>query len=326
MVQFGLRFDFRNPPISGTSMAERYAAALDMAEWADRLGAVSVTLSEHHGSDDGYLPSALIMAAAIAARTRTVAITIAAVVAPLHDPLRLAEEAAVVDLISQGRLVLVLVNGYVAAEFAMFGSPLAERARRTTEAVEVLRRAWSGEPFDYRGRLVRVTPRPFRPAGPMILLGGSSEVAARRAARISDGFVPSTPALWEYFRDELVKLGRPDPGPYQGGDTSFVHLSADAEKGWQAIVPFALHEVNAYGRWMAEAGIGPVGGYEPIADADELRSLGQNRVLTPDEMVAELKDRGPGAMVNLHPLMGGIPPTLAWESLELFEHEVRPRL
>jgi hypothetical protein len=307
-------------------MAERYAAALEMSEWADRLGAVSITISEHHGSEDGYLPSALTMAAALAARTRTAAITVAAVVAPLHDPLRLAEEAAVVDLISGGRLHLVLVNGEVESEFAMFGVPLGERVQRTTEAVGVLRKAWSGEAFDFRGRTVRVTPPPFRPGGPWLALGGSSEPAARRAARIADGFLPSSPGLWEPYRDEMRKLGRPDPGPYTGGDTSFVHLSRDSEAGWQEIAPFALHEVNCYGQWMADAGVGPEGGYQPVSDAETLRSLGQYRVITPNDLVAEVKKQTPEPIVTLHPLMGGIPPSVAWESLRLFERDVLPRL
>ncbi len=326
MAMFGLRFDFRNPPTAGTSMAERYEAALDMAEWADRLGAMSVTLSEHHGSEDGYLPSALTMAAAMAARTRRAAIVVAAVVAPLHDPLHLAEEAAVVDLISGGRLQLILVNGYVASEFAMFGCSLRDRAKRTEEAVAVLRQAWTGEPFVFRGREVRVTPTPCRAGGPSLALGGSTEPAARRAARIADGFMPSSPGLWEPYRDEMIKLGRPDPGAYAGGDTSFVHLSEDPEAGWHVIAPFALHEVNSYGRWMAEAGVGAAGGYEPVSDAGQLRALGQYRVLTPDQMVEELKERGPQAMALLHPLMGGTAPSAAWESLRLFESEVLPRL
>src|SRR5208282_1421018 len=104
MVAFVLRFDFRNPPLAGTTMSERYAAGLDMMEWGDRLGAASILLSEHHGADDGYLPSAMAMAAAAAARTHTSRILVAAVVAGLHDPVRLAEQATVVDLLSDGRL------------------------------------------------------------------------------------------------------------------------------------------------------------------------------------------------------------------------------
>jgi alkanesulfonate monooxygenase SsuD/methylene tetrahydromethanopterin reductase-like flavin-dependent oxidoreductase (luciferase family) len=326
MAYFALRFDFRNPPFAGTTMAERYAAALDMVEWADERGAVAVTLSEHHASDDGYLPSALTMAAAVAARTTRARIVIAAIVAPLHDPLKLAEESAVVDQLSGGRLDLCLVNGYVASEFAMFDRRLSDRAKLTTEAVEVLRQAFTGEPFDYRGRTVRVTPTPAQPGGPKISLGGSTEPAARRAARIADGFMPSSAAIWDFYRDECAKQGKEDPGPHPGGSTDFVHLSEDPEGGWKQIAPFALHEVNAYGNWMAEAGISDTGGYKPAADADELRQTGQYRVLTPDQMVEELRAQGPFAFAALHPMMGGIPPELAWESLHLFEREVLPRV
>jgi alkanesulfonate monooxygenase SsuD/methylene tetrahydromethanopterin reductase-like flavin-dependent oxidoreductase (luciferase family) len=326
MALFGLRFDFRNPSFAGTTMAERYRAALDMAEWADRLGAVALVLSEHHGSDDGYLPSPLPLAAAVAARTTNIRINLAALVASFHDPLRLAEDIAVVDLISEGRLDVIITNGYVGDEFTMFGQPIGGRAQRTTELVSVLRQAWTGEPFTYRGRTVTVSPRPFQDGGPKISLGGSTEPAARRAARIGDGFMPSTPAVWEFYRDEVIRLGRPDPGPHPGGSTDFVHLATDPEEGWERIAPHALHEVNAYGEWMAAAGLGDSGGYVAVADTEALRATGQYRVLTPDQMVSELSEQGPFAFVAFHPLMGGIPPELAWDSLHLFEHEVLPRL
>jgi len=323
---FGLRFDFRNPAFAHTSMGSRYRAALDMVEWADGRGFVMVILSEHHGSEDGYLPGAMAMAAAFAARTQRMRIQIAALVSSLHDPLRLAEDAAVVDLLSGGRLDLVLVNGYVNAEFAMFDRPMSERVARTAEAVRTLKQAWTGEPFEFRGRTVKVTPAPHQEGGPSITLGGSTEGAARRAARLGDGFMPSSPDLWSFYRDEMAAVGKPDPGPYAGGDTSFFHLATDPEAGWAAIAPYAMHEVNAYGAWMVDAGIEATGGYQPVEDADALRRTGQYRVLTPDEMVADLKERGPFAFALFHPMMGGIPPELAWESLHLFEHEVLPRL
>ncbi len=326
MALFGMRFDFRNPPFAGTTMTERYRAGLDMVKWADDLGFAVVVLSEHHGSDDGYLPSPLVMAAAMAGRTERIRFQIAAMVAPFHDPLRLAEDAAVADLISGGRLELVLVNGYVGSEFAMFDRSLSERAKRTAEAVHTLRQARTGQPFEFRGRQVKVTPAPERPDGPAIWLGGSSEPAARRAARLSDGFLPSDPTLWDVYRAELAKLGKPDPGPYTGGDTSFFHVATDVDAGWSAIAPYAMHEVNAYGQWMADAGLLGRGGYEPASDPDGLRQTGQYRVITPDELVAELKEKGPQGFALFHPLMGGIPPELAWESLHLFEREVLPRL
>src|SRR5215212_6513837 len=124
---FAMRFDFRNPPMAGTTMTERYAAALDIAEWADRLGCVQIALSEHHGSRDGYLPSPIPMLAAMAARTTNVRFMIAALIAPFHDPLRLAEDLITVDLLSGGRLDVLIAGGYVHEEFAMFGVSMRER-------------------------------------------------------------------------------------------------------------------------------------------------------------------------------------------------------
>jgi alkanesulfonate monooxygenase SsuD/methylene tetrahydromethanopterin reductase-like flavin-dependent oxidoreductase (luciferase family) len=321
---FGIRFDLRNPEVAGTTMAERYAAALDMAEWADRIGLAFVVVSEHHGSPDGYLPSPLVLASAIAARTERIAIHVAAMVAAFHDPLRLAEDAAVADLVSQGRLELVIANGYVAEEFAMFGVPMGQRASRTSETVQTLRQAWTGEPFEFRGRTVQVTPRPFREAGPGLSLGGSSDAAARRAARLGVGFRPSTPDVWEAYRAERIERGGSDPGPYLGGDTSFTFLAEDVDAGWEAIAPFALHEANAYGAWAEAAGTDT--GYRTASDADALRATGQYRVVTPGDLVAELTAAGPFAVAVLHPMMGGIPPELGWASLRLLERDVLPHL
>jgi hypothetical protein len=157
-------------------------------------------------------------------------------------------------------------------------------------------------------------------------LGGSCEAAARRAAHLGDGYMPSSPELWEFYRDEVQQLGQPDPGPYAGGDTSFFHLATDPDAGWEAIAPYAMHEVNAYGRWAEAAGTGAAGGYVPVDDAETLRQTGQYRVITPDEMVADLKAKGEFGFALFHPMMGGIPAALAWESLHLFEREVLPRL
>jgi alkanesulfonate monooxygenase SsuD/methylene tetrahydromethanopterin reductase-like flavin-dependent oxidoreductase (luciferase family) len=295
-----MRFDLRNPGFAGVSATERYAAALDMCGWAEEHGAMAVVLSEHHGSDDGYLPSALTMAAAVAARTERVQIWVSAVAAPLHDPLHLAEQAIVVDLISGGRLTVVLANGYVPDEFALFDVPLAERAARTTEAVEVLRASRTGEPFPFRGRTVRLTPPPEGPpgrAGPTVWLGGSGPAAARRAARIADGFQPSNPEAWD--------------------------VAHDPDAAWAAIRPHARHEAESYGRWAAAAGMDGATGYRAPTDddVDALRDEGRYRVLTPAALRAELADE-PDAVLVLNPMMGGLPPALAWEGLHLLAAEV----
>src|SRR5580700_9504700 len=162
-MHFGLRFDFRNPDIARTTMADRYAAALDMVEWAEALGCTTVGVSEHHGSPDGYLPSPIPMVAAMAARTTNVRFMIAALIAPFHDPLRLAEDMIVLDILSRGRVDLIVAGGYVHEEFEMFGVAMSERGKRVTETVTILKAAFSGEPFEYHGRTLHLTPVPFQP-------------------------------------------------------------------------------------------------------------------------------------------------------------------
>jgi alkanesulfonate monooxygenase SsuD/methylene tetrahydromethanopterin reductase-like flavin-dependent oxidoreductase (luciferase family) len=315
---FGLRFDLRNPPFAGVSNAERYQAALDMCEWADKRGALYVTVSEHHGSDDGYLPSPLIMASAMAARTSNVAIAINALIAPFHDPLRTAEDAAVVDLISGGRLSLTIAAGYVPHEFEMFDVPLSERPARVTEVVNTLRAAWTGEPFEYRGRTVQVHPAPAQPGGPRIILGGTSEGAARRAARIADGFIPSEPEWWQHYRDECLKLGKPDPGPGMGGGLGDqVVLAEDPESAWEELGPYFLYETQAYGVWQEASDVGSP--YRPMSSIEEVRASGQYRIVTPDAYAKEMAEAGDAASATFHPMVGGIPPDLAWRHLHLFE-------
>ncbi len=321
-----MRFDLRNPAFAGVPIADRYAAALDMVEYADRNGFLMIILSEHHGSPDGYLPSALPFASAVAARTRNPRILVAALVSSFHDPLKVAEDALVIDAISGGRLDLVIANGYALHEFEMFDRPLNERIARTVELVETLQAAFTGQPFEYRGRTVAITPAPDGP-GPQILLGGSSAPAARRAARLGVGFLPPGQEIWQAYRAGCAEYGRPDPGDWMGGDTSFIHVAKDVERGWEQIGAHALHEANSYGKWMADAGISAEkGGYEEFTDLAELRATGQYRVLTPQQLVDELRAAGPFASATLHPMMGGIPPAVAWESLHLIETDVIPAL
>jgi alkanesulfonate monooxygenase SsuD/methylene tetrahydromethanopterin reductase-like flavin-dependent oxidoreductase (luciferase family) len=318
-----MRFDLRVPEISNATHAEQYAACLDMSAWADAHGFTSVVLSEHHGVDDGYLPAPLAMAGAVIGRTRTTMVNISALLLPLHDPVRLAEEIAVLDLASGGRISLVAGLGYRDEEFQMAGVDRKQRGRLLEESIEVMKRAWTGEPFEWQGRRIRVTPRPMTQPHPLILIGGSTEIAAKRAARLQLPFMPAIgdPALSELYREECARVG------FEGGwvllpkGPGFVHVTDDPEKAWARIGPHALYDARTYHSWQSPGQRSQV---EVAADTIEgVKASGVYRVVTPDECVAMAEELG---SLLLHPLMGGMPADLGWESLDLFESKVLPRL
>ena len=320
MTMLGLRYDLRAPAFAGVTHAELYAACLDQCAWAEARGFDVVALSEHHGVDDGYVSAPVTLAAAIAGRTKRLQINIAAVLVPLHDPVRLAEQLAVVQLVSGGRLSLVAGMGYRDEEFQMAGVDRRHRGRLLDEYVRVMRQAWSGEPFEWRGRTVRATPAP--PSPPMVLIGGSTAKAARRAARLHAGFFPAIAdaELAAAYEDECARQGFTGFVVMPGGP-GFVHVSNDPERDWARIAPHALYDAQTYAAWQ------PPGQRSQVHVAgntlDELRRSGVYRVVTPDECLALAEEYG---RVLLHPLMGGLSPALAWESLELFERAVLPRL
>lgn len=186
-MEFVISFDMRAPDF-GAHKHDIYNAALDMSAWADEIGFNVVSTGEHHAVPDGYLPSPLPMCAAIAARTKNVKIRPNVLLAPLYEPIKLAEDLSVVQLISNGRLQIVIGAGYRPYEFQMFGTRREDRKERYLEVFDVLRNTWKGEEFEYQSRKVTIRPQPESP--PPLLLGGTHRAVARRAARIADGFFP----------------------------------------------------------------------------------------------------------------------------------------
>jgi len=282
-------------------------------------------LSEHHGTDDGYIPSPLVMAAAMAARTSTIHITISALLVPLHNPLRLAEDIAVVDNISRGRLAIVAGLGYRREEFEMFGIDRSKRGRILEENIEVMRKAWTGEPFEYEGRPAKITPTPFTQPHPMIFIGGSTEIAARRAARLRLPMFPAIgdPALADIYNEECAKVG------YQGWimlpqGPGFVHVTEDPEKAGAQIGPHALFDAETYAAWQTPGQRSNV--HVAAQTVDDVKASGVYRIVTPDECVQLIDELGPMGALCFHPLMGGMDPDLGWESLELYASKVVPRI
>jgi alkanesulfonate monooxygenase SsuD/methylene tetrahydromethanopterin reductase-like flavin-dependent oxidoreductase (luciferase family) len=245
--------------------------------------------------------------------------------APLYHPLRLAEDIAVVDLLSNGRITPVFAAGYRAPEFEMYGVGLTERRERVIQAIEVCAQAWTGEPFTFEGRTVVVSPTPTQRPRPPILMGGAAEATARRAAHIADGFDPAEPGLWETFREECRTLGR-DPGPWAPRGPTFLYVTHDPEAAWARVGPNLLHAANSYARWIAASAQGTSVWYPPIGSVDDLRAGGAYRIVTPADCVDIAQELGTEGHLILRPLFGGMEPADAWESLELFENEVLPKL
>jgi alkanesulfonate monooxygenase SsuD/methylene tetrahydromethanopterin reductase-like flavin-dependent oxidoreductase (luciferase family) len=321
---FTLRFDMRAPDF-GAPPERLYAAAVEMAEWAESRGCLAAVVSEHHGSPDGYLPSPLVLASALAARTRSLPIQVAALLVPLHDPIALAEQMAVLDLLSGGRVSHVCAIGYRAEEYAMFGREMRGRGRRLEQCVEALRRAWTGEPFEFEGRPVRVTPRPLQPDGPLLLMGGNSEAAVRRAARLGMGMLTQggEPGLEAVYRETCREAGR-EPGPFlnpPAGTVTSAFVAEDPDRAWNRLGPHLLHDARMYAQWLGASGSTSK---STAGSVEALRAeRGAYRIFTPDEAVAHVRASGP---LLMQPLCGGLPPELAWESLELLDAKVLPAL
>ncbi|MER7572826.1 LLM class flavin-dependent oxidoreductase [Streptomyces sp. NPDC126514] len=316
-----VRFNLVEPDATPASLAARYAAALDMARYADEHGVTTVQTEEHHGAANNWLPSPFTFAGAVFGATRRIAVTVSAVIGPLHDPLRLAEDIAVLDLISGGRLVTVAGIGYRPEEYALFDVDWQRRGRLQDELLETLLKAWTGEEFAYRGRPVRVTPRPFTEPHPLLLVGGSSKAAARRAARLGLPFFPSAhlPELEAYYKERLIEYGTEGWTMMPAAETPLLHLAEDPDRVWERYGRHFLHEARTYASWQSGGIRSAV--RSAATTVDELRAEGVYRVLTPEQCVTQGLDS-----LVLHPLCGGMPPEEGLRSLRLLCEDVLPRL
>ena len=318
-------FDMRAPAF-GTPTLALYAAALEMAAFADEIGVSRVNLMEHHASEDGYLSAPFVMGGGVAARTQRCRISLGAVILPLHDPVKIAEQIAVLDQMSGGRLEVIFGAGYVASEFAAFGVSLRDRGRLLDEGIDIILRALRGERFAAGAREVFVRPLPVQPPEDILLVGGGVEASAKRAARFGLGFAPLRADLLPLYDAECRRHGC-EPGPKYGpSPPTNIHLAKDPERAWAQLMPHLKHVVAEYARWAE----GEPNSHSPfkglLQDDEALRRSGMFAVWTPEELVARAPSIvGEYGSLSFMPLLGGLAPELGWESLELLE-KVMPHL
>ena len=248
------------PPWDERPVADVYADVLSLAGVAEEAGFDAFWVSEHHGAADSHIPSPLVVLAAVAVRTRRIALGTAVAVAPFQDPIRFAEDCAVVDQLSRGRLIVGVAAGWRQEEFDAFGVPLAERAARTAELVRRVRAGWDGP----------IAPKPYRRIP--LLLGGGSRAAAARAGRMADGFIAGPQTDPEAFRvlveafDVAARDAGRDPSRLMIGCQLVAWVSADgavSEEVRRAI----WHKMGTSRRWHAGSRVRTAADLPPLDDA-----------------------------------------------------------
>ncbi len=325
------------PPGSSRTFTQEYRETLELVELTESVGLDSAWVSEHHFSGDGYLPSLLPMVAAFAAVTERIELGTGVVLAPFHDPIRMAEDFAVVDQLSGGRTVAGFGIAWREEEFREFNTPITERVGRTRELIEVLRLAWNEDRFDYDGKYfaydqVAVTPKPART--PPIFVGGFVDKAIRRAGRIGDGYISSRAdpqrvrAAFQMAAEERTKAGK--DGPPLVGLLQNTFVTTDPNGDWPMIRAGIGHQLGTYSGWRAGTDVpGKPLEVMPPPEDDIRRTTAYG---TPDDVVDYLRgvcgvfrDYPEGHLI-LRVHYPGMDKEPAARAIELLGQEVAPRL
>jgi probable F420-dependent oxidoreductase len=319
------------------SFTEEYQEAVELVELAELEGFDAAWVSEHHFAEDGYLPSLLPLLAAFASATERIELGTGVVLAPFHDPIRLAEDFAVVDQLSGGRTICGLGIGWREEEFREFGIPVKTRARRLEEITAILRHAWTEERFDFSGRHyeyegVAVRPKPARV--PPLFIGGFVDEAIKRAGRIGDGYISSradpqrVAHAFEMAAQERAKAGH--EGPPGAGVLINVWASHDPEKDWPMVRDGIGHQLGVYAGWRS--GTDLPGKPLEVKPPDEETIRTTTAFGTPDEVVEYLRPfagalgRYPESHMVCRIHYPGMDYEQAAPGVEVFAREVIPRL
>ncbi len=333
-MKFGLYSSIANPP-RGEHLERSIDEVIAEAQLAESLGFDSCFFGEHHQDRDGFLPSPLIVATAVAARTRTLRVGTSVILLPLHHPVHLAEDVITLDLVSKGRVVLGVGIGYQADDFRAFSVPMGDRLARFEESVDILKLCWAGERYSFKGKHytlkdVQVTPRPYQRPGPPLWIGASVPAAARRAGRVADGFVgtPSTrmdnaARLADLYKESAREAGRPAE-VIQMRDAWVATTRAEAD------AVYGPHVMTAY-RYYWEHRLAEFANM-PEGTAFTLENLAPDRLVLgdPETCVREFQrwQKALGASTFLlrlrHAHSGGPPHAEIMKAIKLFGERVLP--
>lgn len=309
-LTIGFLYDFRNPPQWRKAWEALYAETLEVIAETERLGFGAAYVPEHHLAEDGYLPAPLTLLAAIAARTSRMRLGTGVALAPLYDPVRFAQDAAMIDILSGGRLDLGLAIGYRKRETAAFGVDFTRRGARFDEFLQIVTRLWAGETVDFAGKHFAIQGARLSPPAPRgripLYIGGFSDKAIDRVERFGDGYIGNV-ETWDAYAAKLAERGRDAASVGIRVPAVNGFIARDPEAAMEELAPYFLHVNNSYAEFFAEDQALGLDGMKPKT-LEEYKASGELRIMTPDEAIAHLKDLR--ARMPLEHYLLGMPPGL----------------
>ena len=335
-LDVGLMFSFRNPEAWRRPFADVYADELRLIRHAEEVGVDTIWLTEHHFADDGYSPSVVTIAAAIAAQTERVRIGFNLLLLPLHNALRVAEDVATLDVISNGRIDPGFGQGYAPHEFAGYGIPPSERLYRFTEGLEVLQGLWSQDTYSHEGRHYRIdgarlVPKPVQEPMPL-WIGATSRPGVRRAGRLGANLLGISAALQADYEEARRAAGY-DVDSAKILHLLWAHIAASDDDAWAEAAPHFHHLLSVYAGWANAAALAGGPKAPPVPPVEELRNPKGRLMFRPafgsSETVAASVNRALGKVRTTHLALGilpGMDPRRTEASIDRFVGEVVPEL
>ena len=309
-----LRFNFASPQGEPRRQGELVRAALELAQWGESRGIMTVSIDEHHATGHGWSSNPILAAGMFLAQTTTLIASVDCALGPLWNPVRLAEDIALVDNMSRGRLHTTVGLGYRTVEYDTLGADFSRRGPLMDSLIERMLEVWSDAGSHTRPH-------------PPLYVGGGARATVRRAVRfrLPLSLADHLPDVAAYYRQLCAEAGMSPliimPGPVNRG---MIYLHDDPDRAWAELGEHILWEAVTYGGWSADQrSLMHLPGVKTL---DEVRASGRYRFLTPDQLIAEVRaspDYGP---LVLHPLVGGMPVDEAWTSVQLLADKVLPAL
>lgn len=313
-----LRFNFASPQGNPRTQGELIRAALELAQWGESRGIISISVDEHHVTGHGWSCNPIMAASMFLARTSRLIASVDCALGPLWNPVRLAEDIALVDNMSRGRLHTTIGLGYRTVEYDELGVDFSKRGKLMDALVERMLAFWTDTSAG-----IGTWTRPHPP----LYIGGGSGATARRAARFGlplslADYLPEVDAL---YRELCADAGSTPvvlmPGPTNRG---MIYLHEDPDRAWAELGDYILWEAVTYGGWSSdERSLMHLPGVQTL---DEVRASGRYRFLTPEQLISEIRESNNYGPIVLHPLVGGLPVDEAWKSVQLLTDTVLPAL